>query len=66
MVLSCGVGFELVTGDQDTPLIGDRVFLAEAIRNLTDNALKCVGPGVPAIKVRLGGNGKFAPCYPFG
>ncbi|WP_289033573.1 sensor histidine kinase [uncultured Roseibium sp.] len=50
-VLSRGIDFELVAPDQAIPVCGDRFFVAEAIKNLIDNALKHGGDGLSAISV---------------
>ena len=52
-VLSRGVEFELVAADHPLEMKGDRIFIAEAIKNLIDNSLKHGGPELSMITVEL-------------
>lgn len=52
-VLLRGVDFELAAPDYPIETSGDRVFIAEAIKNLIDNALKHGGDGLTSITVDL-------------
>lgn len=51
IVLSRGIEFELNAPEQAIPVRGDAVFVAEAIKNLIDNALKHGGTRLRAIRV---------------
>lgn len=50
-VLSHGLEFEFVANGEALPVRGDAVFVAEAIKNLVDNALQHGGPDLGAIRV---------------
>ena len=52
-VLSHDIEFELVAPEQPVEMTGDQVFIAEAIKNVIDNALKHGGPKLSSIVVRL-------------
>ncbi|MSU90250.1 sensor histidine kinase [Rhodobacteraceae bacterium 2CG4] len=53
-VLEAGVEFELMTPPQDCTVRGEPVFLAEAIKNLIDNALRHGGTALTRITVKIG------------
>lgn len=59
-VLSRGIEFELKTPDQVVNIHGDKVFLAEAIKNLIDNALKHAGDQITLLSVQLSCREGFA------
>jgi len=59
LVLSQGVDFELRTLDQPLSICGDSVFLAEAIKNLIDNALQHAGTKLNEITVQLSKDSNF-------
>lgn len=52
-LLSKGVAFELDTTDAPLTILADGLFVAEAIKNLIDNALKHGGPKMSALTVTL-------------
>ncbi len=53
VVLSQNVDFELSVPEQSVQMRGDSFFIAEAIKNLIDNALKHAGSQLSIIKVEL-------------
>lgn len=59
-VLSRDIDFELVSPDHPVEMTGDQVFIAEAIKNMIDNALKHGGPKLSSIVVRLREDGNKA------
>lgn len=59
-VLSRDIGFELVSPDHPVAMTGDQVFIAEAIKNMIDNALKHGGHKLSFIVVRLREDGNKA------
>ncbi|WP_282182145.1 sensor histidine kinase [Aliiroseovarius marinus] len=59
-VLSRDIEFELVSPDHPIEMTGDQVFIAEAIKNMIDNALKHGGPKLSSIVVRLREDGDKA------
>lgn len=59
-LLRQGVDFELESPPGGLWARGDAVFIAEAIKNLIDNALKHGGPGLSRISVRLARAGGMA------
>lgn len=64
-VLSRGVEFEFIAPDQPVQITGDHVFIAEAVKNMIDNALKHGGAGLGAISVELekvGGEAQITVC----
>lgn len=52
-VLGKGIDFELIAPDGALSVLGDPVFVAEAIKNLIDNAMKHGGADLSAISVAL-------------
>lgn len=52
-VLSRGIDFEFKAPDHPISISGDRVFVAEAVKNLIDNALKHGGDQLSSISVSL-------------
>ncbi len=60
LVLSKGIAFELKNSDQPIQIRGDSLFLAEAIKNLIDNALKHAGAALNAITVQVSTDQQFA------
>ncbi|MCP9483453.1 sensor histidine kinase [Shimia sp. CNT1-13L.2] len=52
-VLSRGLAFEWVAPDRSIEVCGDRIFIAEAVKNLIDNALKHGGAEMTSITVAL-------------
>lgn len=60
VVLSRDIDFELVSPDHPILMTGDQVFIAEAIKNMIDNALKHGGPKLSSIVVRLREEGNKA------
>lgn len=52
-ILSRGIEFEFTAPDGPVHVAGDALFLAEAIKNLIDNALKHGGRGLRSIDVRV-------------
>jgi len=59
-ILAQGLEFALESPDKAVPVCGDRVFVAEAIKNLIDNALKHGGEHLSAISVRCSHEGSAA------
>lgn len=59
-VLSRGLEFEFDTGRGALPVCADRVFIAEALTNLIDNALSHGGPGLSVIRVSATRDGPHA------
>lgn len=53
VILSEGLEFEVHLPDHPVPFTGDPVFIAEAIKNLIDNAAKHGGPSLTSIQVAL-------------
>jgi len=53
-ILSQGVDFEFVAAGGPLPVLADRLFVAEAIKNLIDNALKHGGPELHWVCVQTG------------
>lgn len=53
VVLSRGMDFELTAPDRPIPVRGDKLYMAEAVKNLIDNALKHGGSELTAIGVSL-------------
>ncbi|EEX08757.1 integral membrane sensor signal transduction histidine kinase [Ruegeria lacuscaerulensis ITI-1157] len=53
-LLRAGIEFELEVGNAPLWVTGDAVFLAEAIKNLIDNAVKHGGPELGLIRVTVG------------
>ena len=58
-VLLQGIEFELISLDHDVIIHGDHLFLAEAIKNLIDNALKHAGEKLKKITVQISSDSKF-------
>lgn len=52
-VLRHNIDFELIAPEHPVDIHGDRLFIAEAIKNLIDNALKHGGPDLTSITVDL-------------
>ncbi|MEX0278825.1 MAG: sensor histidine kinase [Ruegeria sp.] len=52
-ILAKGVDFDVSMPDTNIPVLGDRVFLIEAIKNLLDNSLKHGGDTLSRISVEL-------------
>lgn len=59
-VLDQGLDFELVLPESDVGIIGDRVYLAEAIKNLIENSMAHGGPTLSKITVSLNSDNKNA------
>ena len=59
-VLSRDIEFELIAPEHQIEMTGDQVFIAEAIKNVIDNALKHGGPNLSSIVVRLRQSGDKA------
>ena len=59
-VLSRDIEFELIAPEHQIEMTGDQVFIAEAIKNVIDNALKHGGPNLRSILVRLRQSGDKA------
>ncbi len=60
VVLSQGVEFELCAPDHPVQVSGDQVFVAEAVKNLIDNAMKHGGAKLSSIWVQLDVTGTTA------
>lgn len=59
-ILSRDIDFEFITSESFIEVTGDQVFIAEASKNMIDNALKHGGPKLSWIVVSLHMNGKKA------
>ena len=59
-VLGSGVEFEFIADVKPLQVRGDPIFVAEAIKNLIDNALQHGGPDLGAIRVLTSNDSEFA------
>ncbi len=58
-ILAKGIEFDVTIPETAVPVIGDRVFLIEALKNLLDNAVKHGGTMLSQISVVLRCDGKY-------